>query len=113
MYLGILPSNTPESQRPSGMRDLLDARSEAQAVHGLDMRTELRFGDVVQELVRQLTQPPDAETPDPIPQMLILGITDPRQLETQLAELLLLAASTPILIVCRPSEASQAAARVA
>ena len=37
---------TPTAQRPHGMRALLDARSEAQAVHGLEMRTELHFGDV-------------------------------------------------------------------
>ena len=48
------------------MRALLDARSEAQAVHGLEMRTELRFGDVSHELVRQLG--------DMAGQMLILGI---------------------------------------
>ncbi len=113
MYLGILPSNTPEMQRPAGMRDLLDARSEAQAVHGLDMRTELRFGDVAQELSRQLTQAPDDESMEPIPQMLILGISDPAQLEAQFAELLTLAAATPILIVCRPSEVTQLTTRVA
>jgi ABC-type Fe3+/spermidine/putrescine transport system ATPase subunit len=113
MYLGILPGNTPETQRSSGMRDLLDARSEAQASHGLDMRTELRFGEVAQELERQLTQARDAENPEPIPQMLILGITDPMQLESQFAALLAHAATTPILIVCRPSEITQAAMRVA
>lgn len=113
MYLGILPSNTPESQRPSGMRDLLDARSEAQATHGLDMRTELRFGDSAQELMRQLTQPPDEEKPEPVPQMLILGVGDSAQLDSKFSELLALAATTPILIVCRPSEMTQSAVRVA
>jgi sulfate transport system ATP-binding protein len=114
MYLGILPSNTPETQRPLGVRDLLDARSEAQAVHGLDMRTELRFGDPAQELARQLSRPPDEEEASaPTPQMLILGITDPVQLESQFAELLAHASSTPILIVCRPDEATQAISRVA
>ena len=47
------------------MRALLDARSEAQAAHGLEMRTELRFGDVAQELARRLGEAPG--------QMLILG----------------------------------------
>src|SRR5580700_2647650 len=65
-YVGILPQQTPAAQRPHGMRALLDARSEAQAVHGLEMRTELRFGDVSHELVRQLG--------DMAGQMLILGI---------------------------------------
>jgi hypothetical protein len=45
--------------------------------------------------------------------MLILGITDPVQLESQFAELLAHASSTPILIVCRPDEATQAISRVA
>src|SRR5690606_30102649 len=35
VYLGILPSHSDESQKPIGVRSLLDARSEAQAVHGL------------------------------------------------------------------------------
>ena len=46
VYVGIMPQQTPTAKRPHGMRALLDARSEAQAVHGLEMRTELRFGDV-------------------------------------------------------------------
>jgi hypothetical protein len=92
------------------MRDLLDARSEAQATHGLDMRTELRFGDTSQELLRQIVKVPDQESLD---QILILGITDPAQLETQFAELLTQAMTTPILIVCRRSESAQAIARVA
>jgi sulfate transport system ATP-binding protein len=113
MYLGIMPGSTPETQRPSGVRDLLDARSEAQAAHGLDMRTELRFGDVADELVRQLTKEPDEETPEKLTHMLILGITEPSQLDTQFAELLKHAATTPILIVCRPGDAAQSVARVA
>jgi sulfate/thiosulfate transport system ATP-binding protein len=114
MYLGILPSNTPESQRPGGVRDLLDARSEAQAVHGLDMRTELRFGDAAGELRRQLMKSTeDEEDSAPIPQMLILGIGDPAELAAQFSSLLEQAATTPILIVCRPGEATQAIPRVA
>jgi hypothetical protein len=110
IYLGIMPSHTPEAQRPLGVRDLLDARSEAQAVHGLDMRTELRFGDTAQELLKQIAKVPDQESAD---QMLILGITDPSQLETQFAELLAQAVNTPILIVSRPSEVVSAVSRVA
>src|SRR4030095_3153139 len=73
VYVGILPESTGgESQRPFGVRTLLDARSEAQAVHGLEMRTELRFGAAADELQRQLSETPD--------QMLILGISDPGQL---------------------------------
>jgi len=110
VYLGIMPGNTPETQRPLGVRELLDARSEAQAVHGLDMRTEMRFGDVAQELQRQIAKEPDQESPD---HLLILGIADPAQLVTQFASLLAQAMITPMLIVRRPSEATQPAAKVA
>ena len=57
-----------DAQRPLGVRTLLDARSEAQAVHGLEMRTELRFGSAAEELQRQLNEASD--------QMLILGVSD-------------------------------------
>ena len=67
VYVGILPEET-RAGRPHGLRTLLDARSEAQAVHGLEMRTELRFGDVAQELARRLAESPA--------QMLIVGVTD-------------------------------------
>jgi sulfate transport system ATP-binding protein len=113
VYLGFLPGSTPESQRPAGMRDLLDARSEAQEAHGLDMRTELRFGEPAEELERQLTGGANPEEPDHTPQMLILGISDASELDRQFSRLLLQAATTPILIVCRPSEVAQAISRVA
>src|SRR5215831_4592257 len=67
VYLGIFSRVYGESQRPAGMRDLLDARSEAQAVHGLDMRTELRFGDAAQELIGQLVKS-ESEDSGPLPQ---------------------------------------------
>ena len=67
VYVGIVPG-TAEGAHPQGMRELLDARSEAQAAHGLEMRTELRFGEVGEELARRLAESPA--------QMLILGVTD-------------------------------------
>ena len=67
IYVDVLPEETPSAQRPGGMRALLDARSEAQAVHGLDMRTELRFGDAAQELSSRLAESGDA--------LLILGVS--------------------------------------
>jgi sulfate/thiosulfate transport system ATP-binding protein len=67
VYVGIFPSPEHGGQ-PRGMRELLDARSEAQAAHGLEMRTELRFGEVAQELARRLAEAPQ--------QMLIVGVTD-------------------------------------
>jgi sulfate transport system ATP-binding protein len=66
VYVGIFAGES--NQRPQGMRELLDARSEAQAAHGLEMRTELRFGDVAQELAQRLAESPA--------QMLIVGVTD-------------------------------------
>ena len=68
IFVDVLPEDTPNGQRPGGMRALLDARSEAQAVHGLEMRTELRFGDAAQELANRLAESGDA--------LLILGISD-------------------------------------
>jgi hypothetical protein len=68
VYVGILPEETRAARRPYGLRSLLDARSEAQALHGLEMRTELRFGDVAQELTRRLAEAPG--------QMLIVGVSD-------------------------------------
>jgi sulfate transport system ATP-binding protein len=111
IYLGILPTSTPEAQRPAGVRDLLDARSEAQAVHGLDMRTELRFGETAQELLDQIVK--SSEQEEVGGRLLILGITDPAQLETQFAGLLAQAVNTPILIVCRPNEIVSSVSRVA
>ena len=66
VYVGILPEETRAARRTHGLRSLLDARSEAQALHGLEMRTELRFGDVAQELARRLAEAPG--------QMLIVGV---------------------------------------
>ena len=66
VYVGIFPADG--ARQPHGMRELLDARSEAQAAHGLQMRTELRFGDVAQQLAQRLAESPA--------QMLIIGVTD-------------------------------------
>jgi hypothetical protein len=105
VYVGIMPDVTPSSQRPHGMRALLDARSEAQAVHGLEMRTELRFGDVAHELARQLGESPG--------QMLILGVCEVVRLVERFGALLE-SARWPVLIVRREPEpeASHAAQRV-
>ena len=95
VYVGIMPEVTPSAQRPHGMRALLDARSEAQAVHGLEMRTELRFGDVAQELARQLGEAPG--------QMLILGVCEIERLVERFGALLE-SARWPVLIVRRDPE---------
>ncbi|MDB6009240.1 MAG: hypothetical protein JWL65_1490 [Gammaproteobacteria bacterium] len=95
VYVGIMPNMTPTANRPHGMRALLDARSEAQAVHGLEMRTELRFGEVSHELARQL-----GETPG---QMLILGVCEVGRLVERFGSLLE-SARWPVLIVRREQE---------
>jgi sulfate transport system ATP-binding protein len=96
VYVGILP-NDGEAARPDGMRALLDARSEAQAVHGLEIRTELGFGDVAEELTRRLAESPD--------QLLILGVSDISLLAQRFATLLSRTAS-PLLVVWQPADSA-------
>jgi ABC-type Fe3+/spermidine/putrescine transport system ATPase subunit len=96
VYVGIMPPGTPDSHRSLGMRALLDARSEAQAMHSLDMRTELRFGDIATELAAQLGESRE--------QMLILGISEIRQLRERFAPLFATAPGRPIMVVYRPGE---------
>jgi sulfate transport system ATP-binding protein len=96
VYVGILPEGRGgDAQRPLGVRTLLDARSEAQAVHGLEMRTELRFGSAAEELQRQLNEAMD--------QMLILGISDLSQLSREFAPLFAAPASYSMMVVYRPA----------
>jgi len=97
VYVGILPEGSADSQRPLGMRTLLDARSEAQAVHGLEMRTELRFGAAADELQRQLSEASE--------QMLILGISDLDDLRGRFAALFAAPTTYPMMIVYRPAAA--------
>jgi sulfate/thiosulfate transport system ATP-binding protein len=98
VYVGILPEGRGDGPRPLGVRTLLDARSEAQAVHGLEMRTELRFGAAADELQRQLGEAMD--------QMLILGISDLTQLTREFAALFSGPASYSMVIVYRPARES-------
>ncbi len=92
VYVGILPEATRAARRPHGLRALLDARSEAQAVHGLEMRTELRFGEVTQELTRHLAEAPG--------QMLIVGVGS-LELFAERFRALLDSGRWPVLIVHR------------
>jgi hypothetical protein len=96
VYLGIMPAARPSGARSIGMRALLDARSEAQAVHGLEMRTELRFGDVAEELLAKLGESRD--------QMLILGVSDIGSLRKRFSALLTTGPGWPVLVVHRPSD---------
>jgi hypothetical protein len=99
VYVGILPEGRGgDQQRPLGVRTLLDARSEAQAVHGLEMRTELRFGAAADELQRQLNEAMD--------QMLILGVSDLGQLSRDFAPLFAAPSSYSMMVVYRPARES-------
>jgi len=69
IYLGIQPAASAETERAAYMRELLDARSAAQADHGLDMRTELRPGAVADELHKELAAYEFS--------MLVLGTSNP------------------------------------
>jgi sulfate/thiosulfate transport system ATP-binding protein len=68
VYVGIFPGGAGGGSQPQGLRALLDARSEAQAAHGLEMRTELRFGESAAELSARLAEAPA--------QMLIIGVAE-------------------------------------
>ncbi|HVY81528.1 MAG TPA: ABC transporter ATP-binding protein [Steroidobacteraceae bacterium] len=95
IYVDVIPPGATETQRPQGMRALLDARAEAQTVHGLEMRTELRIGNVASELARRLGDSTD--------QLLILGVSEIKGLAQRFGELL----STPrwpLLVVYREPE---------
>ena len=90
------PKSRPGAQRPAPMRALLDARSEAQQTHGLEMRTELAIGETVTELTRNLSA---GGAP-----MLVLGITDITQAGSAYRSLLAAQPGWPVLIVYRPAE---------
>jgi ABC-type Fe3+/spermidine/putrescine transport system ATPase subunit len=96
VYLGIVAEGAQGTGRAAPMRKLLDARSEAQSVHGLEMRTELAIGETVAEITRNLS----AGTA----QMLVLGITDIHQAGTAYRSLLAAQPGWPVLIVYRPPE---------
>ncbi|HET9861885.1 MAG TPA: ABC transporter ATP-binding protein [Steroidobacteraceae bacterium] len=93
VYLGIVPEGAQATGRAAPMRKLLDARSEAQQTHGLEMRTELAIGEAVTEITRNLSAG--------AAQMLVLGITDIRKAGTAYRSLLAAQPGWPVLIVYR------------
>ncbi len=103
VYLGILPGAGDDVQRPIGVRTLLDARTEAQAVHGLEMRTELHFGSAAEELQRRLGEIPD--------QMLILGISSLQQVRDEFSALFQGPTAHSIMLVYRSSKEAEPGAR--
>ncbi|MBS0578478.1 MAG: ABC transporter ATP-binding protein [Proteobacteria bacterium] len=91
VYVGIVPGDAAGTGHGQGMRELLDARSEAQAAHGLDMRTELHYGEGERQLALRLAEAPG--------QMLILGVTALADFTTRFQALL--QGPWPVLIVRR------------
>ncbi len=92
VYLGIHPSGSSERERAEYTRDLLDARSAALTEHGLDMRTELRFGNVAEELVKELSAHESS--------LLVLGTSEPDSIDwSWLGRLLEGPPERPVLIV--------------
>ncbi len=92
LLLAIHGATTPERERAARLRLLLNARSWALAEHGLDMRTELRFGDMDVELEKELSVEANS--------MLVLGLDSLADSETlRLAPLLEGPKLRPVLIV--------------
>jgi hypothetical protein len=92
VLLAVHEAATPERERASRLRLLLDARSKALADHGLDLRTELRFGDPDAELARELSVDPNS--------MLVLGLDTLDEAETaRLSGLLEGEKLRPVLLV--------------
>jgi sulfate/thiosulfate transport system ATP-binding protein len=97
VYVDVLPEETLAPERSSGIRALLDARSEARAAHGLEIRTEMRFGVAAHALQQRLDESPG--------QMLIVGIAGTNQLAGEFASLLA-KPRWPVLLVHREREAA-------
>jgi hypothetical protein len=92
VYLGIHPATALEGERAACTRDLLDARSVALNEHGLDMRTELRSGEAMPELLRELAATEQG--------MLVIGTSDPGRLPRDwLAAILEGTPARPVLVV--------------
>ena len=95
VLLAIHAAETPERERASRLRILLDARSKALSDHGLDLRTELRFGEPDAELARELAVHAKS--------MLVLGLDTLDEGETaRLKGLLEGPTLRPVLIVRLP-----------
>jgi ABC-type Fe3+/spermidine/putrescine transport system ATPase subunit len=95
VYIDVMAQESVAGARPLGIRALLDARSEARTAHGLELRTELRYGEADRELAQQLEQSQA--------QMLIIGLSDPQQLSARFGSLLV-SPRWPVLIVHRYRE---------
>jgi sulfate transport system ATP-binding protein len=92
VLLAIHDARTPERERTAHLRRLLNARSKALSEHGLDLRTELRFGEQDRELEGELSVVRNS--------MLVLGLDSLADAESKrLAALLEGPRLRPVLIV--------------
>lgn len=91
--LAVARANSRGGQRHGALRALLDARSEAKADHGLEVRTELVDGDGPAALAQHIAA---LEAP-----MLVLGVTDPAGVLGPLAALIHGSRPMPVLLVYR------------
>jgi sulfate transport system ATP-binding protein len=69
-FVTVLAPEASAGERAAAIRRLLDTRADVRAGHGLDLRTEVREGDVAAEL-RDMIAGPD-------PAMLVVGISGAR-----------------------------------
>ncbi len=69
-FVTVLNKNANAAARTLALRNLLDTRAQVRSSHGLDLRTEVRTGDVAAEL-RELTTGPE-------PALLVMGISGDR-----------------------------------
>jgi hypothetical protein len=69
-FVTVLNANANPAARTLTLRNLLDTRAQVRSSHGLDLRTEVRTGDVAAEL-RELVAGPE-------PALLVMGISGDR-----------------------------------
>jgi hypothetical protein len=91
IYVQILAAGEDAGPSATAVRALLDVRSEAKDAHGLDVRTELRFGEPADALLAELERDESG--------MLILGVDHEASLAPGLAALLDRPAAWPVLLV--------------
>jgi sulfate transport system ATP-binding protein len=102
LYLSVVPEGAEAGQRFAALRGLLDARTEAHALHGLQLRTELSTGTPAAALERALRAEPR--------QMLILGASDPAAFTGEFASLVSPGNDWHVLLVTAAAERQDRAA---
>jgi hypothetical protein len=107
-FVSVLRREAGAGERTAAIRRLLDTRAEVRASQGLDLRTEVRLGDVGREL-KNMVAGPD-------PAMLVVGIGGGRAeveaiLGTDLAWLFAGETPCPLLVAYDAVPARPVAAR--